>query len=119
MSHPHLAVACEHRACTEGTDDGEWPRSNPFSERQKPGGLAVPRDEAFLSGKRLTQLQLGERSSQSQVINRVMRLGNKASQNSAAFVTLATLLPAVLSCPFFFYFLFFLCFLLGVLVVTD
>lgn len=29
----------------------------------------------------------------------VMRLGNKSSRNSAAFVTLATLLPAVLSHP--------------------
>ena len=106
MSHPHLAVACEHRPCTDGTGDGEWPRSNPFSERQKPEALAVPRDEACLSGKRLTQLQLGERNSQSQVIFRVMRLGNKASQNSAAFATLATLPPAVLSCAFFFNFFF-------------
>ena len=40
--------------CAEGTDDAEWPRITPSSERQKPEGLAVPRDEAFLSGKRLT-----------------------------------------------------------------
>lgn len=99
-------MACEHRVCAEGTDDAEWPRITPSSERQKPEGLAVPRDEAFLSGKRLTGFSLVN----SHRLLIVRRLGNKSSRNSAAFVTLATLLPAVLSRP---------CFLLGVLIVTD
>lgn len=46
--------------CAEGTDDAEWPCITPSSERQKPEGLAVSRDDAFLSGKRLPRLQLGE-----------------------------------------------------------